>query len=67
MENISTSQPSYLLHLPGSSTAYSDTDIDDQSSYLLWWSERRKLNFVVKPLTSHLPNKMAMCFLESVE
>jgi len=67
MENISTSQPSYLLHLPGSSTAYNDADIDDQSSYLLRWNERRKLNFVVKPLTFHLPNKIAMCFLECVK
>jgi len=54
MEDISTSQPSYLLHLPGTSTAHNDADIDDQSSYLLWWTERRKLHFVVKPLTAHL-------------
>jgi len=35
MENISTSQPSYILHLPGTSAAYNDANIDDPSSYLL--------------------------------
>jgi hypothetical protein len=64
MENISTSQPSYLLHLLGTSTANNDADINDQNSYLLRWTEHRKLTFVVRPAIAYLPNKIAMCFLK---